>query len=260
MSIIYADTLFAVNFSMDFLSLYIAGKSLRSPIRPLRLAGAAALGAVFATLFAVFSGESAAQRLIWGLAFIACTAGMCALAYSGRIIRSAAVFIAVNLGLGGMISAMCGWLRMRGLMMTPSLEPFTLLVFAGIAGAVSLIYRRLSSVKRREVSASFTLDGTKRELRLLVDSGNLLCEPISRRPVIVVSPSAAGMGELTPDDIPPEIAPRLRAIPAESVTGKRVIYGFASEVIVEGRAVEAIIAPVDSDYGGLDGIIPEILA
>lgn len=259
MSVIYADTLFAVNFSMDFLSLYIAGKSLRSPIRPLKLAAAAALGGVFATLFAVFSDKGTLARIVWGLAFVGCTAGMCALAYSGRIIRSVAVFIAVNLGLGGMISAMCGWLRMRGLMLSQSLEPFTLLIFAGIAGAFSLVYRRLSTAKRREVCADFTLGGKKRELRLLVDSGNLLCEPISRRPVIVVSPKAAGIGELSPDSIPPGIASKLRAIPAEGVTGKRIIYGFASEVTVEGRSVEAVIAPVESDYGGLDGIIPEIL-
>ena len=57
MAVIYADTLFVVNFSMDFLALYITGKSLHTPIRPGRLALAAALGALFATMSAVFSGS-----------------------------------------------------------------------------------------------------------------------------------------------------------------------------------------------------------
>ena len=260
MAVIYADTLFVVNFSMDFLALYITGKSLHTPIRPGRLALAAALGALFATMSAVFSGSGRLHKLISGAAFVGCAFLMCLTSYSCRIAKSTAVFAAVNLGLGGMISAMCSWLRMSGLEASAqTLEPLTLILFGLIAGAASLIYGRFGRTKEREVDALIELPGGAKNLRLLSDSGNLLCEPISGKPVIVASPNALGINELTPENVPEELQKKLRAIPSASIAGKRLIYGFTVNLTIDRRAVEAIVAPVESDYGGFDGIIPENL-
>ncbi len=43
--IIYGDVLFIINFSMDFLALFVKEKMLRRRASPLGLAAAAALGA-----------------------------------------------------------------------------------------------------------------------------------------------------------------------------------------------------------------------
>ncbi len=243
---------------MDFLTLCITGKSLHAPLEPKRLGLAAALGAAFATLSVLITSDSPISFFLSSVAFAACTLGMCALAYKKSVFRSAAVFTAVNLGLGGMISVMCEWLRKSGFAMSSgsSLEAPTLLLFALIAGAVSLLYDRLRTVKKREVSAVIKLFGKSIKLRLLCDSGDLLCEPISKKPVVIVSPMVIGMSEL-PENMPEEL--RLCAIPTEAVTGKRLIYGFFSELEVEGRLVSAVIAPIDTDFGGFDGIIPESL-
>ena len=47
--VIYADVLFAVNFSMDFLSLYLTGKVFRARMRPVPLTLAAGIGALYGT-------------------------------------------------------------------------------------------------------------------------------------------------------------------------------------------------------------------
>ena len=43
---IFADVLFVINFSMDFLALFLTGKILSMPVRGKRLAAASALGSV----------------------------------------------------------------------------------------------------------------------------------------------------------------------------------------------------------------------
>ena len=259
MSVIYADTLFAVNFSMDFLALYITGKSLHTAIDPGKLTLSASIGAIFATITAVLPYEGRIAGIIGCLTFIGCAALMCFTAYRCRIAKSTAVFIAVNLGLGGMISAMCSWLRKSGFEASQTLEPLTLIVFGMIAGAASLLYGRLGRTKERETEVTIKLPDGDKKLYLLSDSGNLLYEPISGKPVVIARPSALGIDELTPENVPESLKMKLRAIPSESIAGKRLIYGFAAGLTIDRRVIEAVIAPVEADFGGYDGIIPEIL-
>lgn len=256
--VIYVDTLFLVNFSMDFLTLFITGKSLRAPIEPRRLALSAAIGAAYATVSVLLSTKRLLSSILSALSFAACAALMCTLAYKSRSLRSTAVFAAVNLGLGGLIGVLCRWLRELGVKGSEdSLELPTLILFALIAGGASLLYDRIRSLKKSEVTAELRLMEHRFELRLLSDSGDLLCEPISRKPVIVVSPEVIGLNELSPENVPDELRLRLRALPAETIAGKRLIYGFASELELDGRSISVVIAPVRSDFGGFDGLIPE---
>lgn len=259
MAVIYADTLFAVNFSMDFLALYITGKSLKTTIRPLRLAASAVFGSLFATVTAILPADDIFSKITLSVSFVLCVAVMCLYSYQCRIIRSAAVFTAVNLGLGGIIGAMCGLLRKNGFEADQNLEPLTLIIFGSIAAAISLAYGKFYSSKPHEVECKLLISNKLYKLELLSDSGNLLCEPISGKKVVLVNPSAIDMFELSPENVPPELLSRLRAIPSESIAGKRLIYGFSAVLDLEGKAVEAVIAPLKSDYNGLDGIIPESL-
>ncbi len=259
MVVIYADTLFVINFSMDFLALFVTGKTLGGRIHALRLALASALGALFATLAAIFASDLLIVRIVWDLAFAACAAAMCAISFDTRLLSSAIVFAAVNLGFGGIISALCAFLRERGVIAGGGVNsPGLLLVFGVIAGVCSLVYTKLRKSRRREAAA--VIDG--RQLHLLVDSGNLLCEPLSRRPVIFAKPESLGRAVIAdiaslPDGYDPT---RLRAGPTRSVTGARILYGYIpGSVEVEGRAVDALVVVQSGDYGGLDGIIPEIL-
>ena len=269
---IYADTLFIVNFSMDFLSLFITGKLTHSPIRPLRLSIAAAIGALYATLSAVFDSGDLLSRGLWSAAFVICALTMCKVAYNLGLKRLIPVFLAVNLSLGGLMSILFSAARRNGLTVENSdgASPLTFLIFALISGVVSLIYGRirLFGDRRREVESKVTLLGETAGAKLLCDSGNLLCDPISSKPVIILSPKIFG------DRLPPELqasdpdisalsgrlCTKLRLIPARGVTGSRLLVGVVpDEVLVDGNEVDAIIALADGSYDGCDGIIPEEL-
>ena len=269
---IYADTLFIVNFSMDFLSLFITGKLTHSSVRPIRLTISAVIGALYATLSVVFDSGDIYSRVMWFAAFIFCALTMCRISYSLGPKRLLPVFLAVNLGLGGLMSILFGAARRSGLVTDRSdgASPLMFLLFMLISGAVSLLYGRLRVFggKRREVSSRITLLGETAEARLLCDSGNLLCDPISSKPVIILAPRIFGerlpvelrAGETDVGALSGSLCAKLRLIPAQGVTGSRLLVGIVpDEVLVDGNEVDAIIALADGSYDGCDGIIPEEL-
>ena len=54
---VYADILFVINFSMDFLILYITGRLLHEKNIPRKLIFAAAAGGVYSVLVLIFGME-----------------------------------------------------------------------------------------------------------------------------------------------------------------------------------------------------------
>ncbi|MBQ8509888.1 MAG: sigma-E processing peptidase SpoIIGA [Clostridia bacterium] len=255
-TVIYADSLLALNFSMDFLALFLSGKVLRSKIRPGRLSLAAGLGALYSLLAVFLSETSMGGRITSTCAWAACTPAMAAIAYGGSlpvIAKTTLLFGGVSLALGGTMTALYSLLgRLGGVPSADAGSPLTFALIVLISGGVSLLWNRARRESVREVSVCISVGGETVTLRCLVDSGNLLIEPISGKPVIIVPPGRFGEPEPR----------RLRLIPATGVTGSRMLTGFLPDgVTLDGRAVDAVIA-VDreaEDFGGCEGIVPEIL-
>ena len=117
----------------------------------------------------------------------------------------------------------------------------------------------------------------------LLDSGNLLTDPLSGRRVIVVSFDAVRallprelvlmLGQSTPDPsaLPPSIARRIRLIPVHTLGEVRLLLGLLPDAITvcdgegarRGTRVDAIVA-IDTgkagSYGGCDAVMPTGLA
>ena len=80
---VYADLLFLVNFSMDFLCLYLSVKLLHLPRARWRMLLAAALGGVYSVVALLLSvGSWLALALDLGVCF-----GMCALCSAGKTLH-----------------------------------------------------------------------------------------------------------------------------------------------------------------------------
>ena len=109
-------------------------------------------------------------------------------------------------------------------------------------------------------------------LLCLVDSGNLLKEPISGDPVLIVASSVAPR---LPDDVvayllngsgepPSRIAHRVRIIPAKAVTGVGLLRAIRpDELFVNGEKRRAYISLRDAGkgaFGTYDGVIPSSIA
>lgn len=252
---------------MDYLALFLSGKALHAVIRPKRLAAAAGLGALYA-LAAVLLTNNVSSAVIGAAAGAVCAFGMTALAFGGTmtaVLRHTLTFGAFSVGLGGLMTALCGLYRFPdgAERSSGTLSPLAFAAAAAVSGAVSLGYGCFRSREGscQEAEVTVRLGGAERTLCCMIDSGNLLREPISGRPVIVTSKRAlAGM---LPEKFPENAGNvRLRAIPVHAVTGSALLYGFLPDLLlVNGEETDAVIAvrEGEGDFNGYDGIVPVVL-
>ena len=240
---------------MDFLALYVTARLTHAKVRAGRMAAAAAAGAVFALAAAVADSAAAGFFAAKLAAAAACAAGMCVVTFGS--VKQTPAFAAISMSLGGIMSALYAAIgRPPGTIpAAPEASPMLFAVVSAASAAISLAWGRSRRRTTRRETVRIEADGKSWELTALVDSGNLLREPISGRAVIV-----AAAGKLAIDER--AMAKRLRLIPAGGVTGERLLAGFLPDrVECGGREVDAVIAldPGAADYNGCDGILPEIL-
>ena len=260
-----------VNFSMDFLALYLTGKLLRLPVKGKRIAVAGVLGAGVATLGAIFSGN-AVSEIIWMICYAVTAVTMCLIAFRGALRYELPVFLAVNLGLGGLMSFLCGMVASSGLRLDGGSDTFPVFVlFALISAGVCAVYGRLRprGTSRKEADVVIELDGKICSMRMLVDSGNLLCEPLGGHPVLLAKPEALenlfGDKKIEFDAgnisaLGTDLARRVRFVPAKGVGGEKLLVGFIPDrLTVDGIGRDGVVAAEKNDYGGCDGIVPSVL-
>jgi hypothetical protein len=149
-------------------------------------------------------------------------------------------------------------------------------VFALLSALITWLLGKIFRRKRaqRVCLVRMCFDGKEREFPALIDSGNLLEEPVSGTPVICLKEKAArqlpkhllsamknGVASLSLSD-----AGKLRVIPSKTVSGDGILLAAVPEKISlrSGRGWEtrrALVA-VDftgGDFGGFEALVPETL-
>lgn len=286
---VYGDVLFVINFSMDFVALYITAKILHIKARTLTLSLAAALGAVYSVASLFFKGAFPLALAI----DIAVSALMCLVGYrklTGKSFFLAwFLFFAVSALLGGSITAIYSLINSalgkRANVGHPSeaysgLPADVFVIIALFSVALTYVGGRLLSRTAQVKSIEVTVTHGERSVTFaaLLDSGNLLREPISGRPVILANVESVApvlpyevlslmrrgaydkLGILSAASLR-----RTRLIPAKGIGEEKILIGFIPEKITvkrSGRAgarcVDAVIA-VDTramcDFGGFEAVI-----
>lgn len=215
--IIYADIVFLMNFCMDFLALFAAGKILGLKLSLPRLILSSAFGAVYAisTFFfdisyisdISFAGKLISLEIILN---VGVSVAMCFIAFNiGSIIKFTKIFVifySACFMLGGGIEALY---YLSGLMKTSDISDMSdmsnasdmsgisgsnappvqvILILAGICVFIVIIagslFKRKTSIKETEIIIGFM--GKETKVSAIIDTGNLLYEPISSLPVIIV--------------------------------------------------------------------------
>ena len=259
--IIYADVLFAINFAMDFLCLFIAGRINRRAGKTWRMLAAAAVGALYAFLPYLLADIPALAMLPIHLA----AAALITLLAFGRgygakkFWLTAAAFIISAALIGGLMNAVYS---ATGADISGGRLRFVIIGIISAAAAIiyGLLYR--TNIKTRSCEIRIYANGEKIPARLLVDTGNLVSEPFSALPVIVLSYSVLP----PPLDMPEsDIFPLpLRLIPYKTGGGESCLYGFLPDRIDlvtplgAKRKVDAYIG-IDVNtkaYSGYDGLMP----
>lgn len=286
---VYIDLLFLINFSMDYLCLYVCAKVLHKKQRLLRMIIAAALGGIYSviSLFLVFS---APVNLISDALFCLVISAV-AFAEKGRRISSTLIcgflFVGISMMTGGAMTAIFNLLNRLDLPLDAidgdGISTYLFAIIAAIAGIISLrsgeLISRKSSIKECELTV--TLSGRSVTVNALSDSGNLVRDPLSGRSVVLIDRSSLEkIADLSVFDdfllgkLPPEasLIKRLRIIPIKTAGGRSSLCAAIPERLTAKLTtkknktaeieLDALIAP--SDIGksaeGCQAIIPsEIL-
>jgi len=147
-------------------------------------------------------------------------------------------------------------------------------VVAGITGAAAIAGGRLSKRSRtaRECSLTVRESGTVHTLTGILDSGNLLVDPIGGRPVIVVAkevllpllpeglrPVFAAGDPSALVELPPEMARRVRLIPSHSVGGDAMLLAFLPEAIAVNGVEQNALLAISPTPLTCDAIVPAVL-
>ena len=267
MDTVWGDLLFFVNFCMDFQCLFLTAKLLHRPFPVWRSALFSALGALYAVaaLFITAPG---------GLAFFADCAVcflMCVGTFTEKKCNTVSVFLpflvyfGVSFAVGGAMSGIGALLSRLDLPIAPSGQQvsgplFFLLAAAG--GLCTFLWGRTSRRRAGQLRARLRVSIGKEVLSLsvMVDTANLLTDPISGRPVVLVAKGAldallslplAGAvrkGAGAVGNLPHEDARRVRLLAAQSATGQGLLVAIAPDWarLDLGRGevgVEILLAP-----------------
>ena len=284
--VIYADTLLLVNFSMDFLALYISAKLQNGVVRPIKMTFAAIIGAVWALVSVLLESYVSGffGQIFMLLANFICAVVIVAvsLGVATPRLRQTVTFITVNIGLGGVMTAIYSFVGKftnrygeASSVTGDSVSVAVFIVAAIVAGATSIVYARFKKHYecRKVVEVTISAFGKTFDINALCDSGNLLCEPFSGKPVVVLA--AKRMVDKLPQELlnlacdtvdltvlGGDLAGKVRLIPTSTVTGGGMMLCFTPDSIsVEGGSVDAVAAidAYSEDYEGCDCIIGQTL-
>ncbi len=259
--ILYADVLFAINFSMDFLALFICSMIMHARTSKKRIIISSAIGGMFGLLDIILPINHILGVIISLLVgFI-----MCAIAYieknKKRLVVLYIMFWAVSAGLGGLMSLTYTLFNKLFSEIIVKYSPGNaynsarFLIILSITAIVSIIFSRIFSSKKDVKSAEIEikLDNNKFKIVALCDSGNMLTDPILAKPVILVSEKSK-IGDVIKkkDDY------KKRIIPYKDVSGGGILKGvIPDEVKVQNKTVDAIIAPINNkNFAGYEALVP----
>lgn len=264
--VLYADILFFINFSMDFITLYLTSRLTSGPPTGIRCAVAAVLGGIYGTAATAAGLDGSTGVLFTGAVSVAMVALAFGFGSFALLLRRAAVFWGLAALLGGVMTAICSLGGDFGVSGKPA--GIAALLFAGSTVCLLLVKLLQRFSKRKSVRIKVEFEGKFTEFSALCDSGNLVRDPLSSRPVILADKSVfrQSLPELygSADGIPEMLAKRLRMIPVKGIGTAELLTGFVPDsvsIVTERgeRICDAVIAVTDSGgefFGGYPANLP----
>ena len=277
MQTIYIDIYFLINFTVDLLSIYYSCmlSKLRCGIR--RMIIAAAVGGSYAVLFILLFENSV---WMYPISFLILTVIVLIVAFRVsfyRKLKYAISYLLFQLLVGGIVYYGYCWLSERITKETANslgannkkLLILALLVLLAF-GLIRLICAFFLNAKS-EISATVEISfGEKTEtVEALVDSGNLVKDPLDKSPVMFITFKKARSLIALPqnldeyDKLTMDLKKKIRVIPITGGGRIRLFYGFKPDGIyyIKGKKREELkltlaIDTETEEYGGYFALIP----
>lgn len=252
---VYADLLFFLNAGMDALCFCLTAGILHRKMSRWRLALGATLGGVYAVAVLFIDLSPLPHAQVWAVCMdaLACL-GLSAIVYGrrGESIRrvavAAAIYTVVSMVMGGVMTALYHLLNRLDLPFLTeggeesSVSAILFALLAGVGGLITARSGRLFRRKQATVTMDVTVEFGERRVTVdgMVDSGNLLRDPIGGKPVLVVDSAAiapllspamatavASGGVRVSADLSAEEQRRIRLIPTGTATGRGLLLALA---------------------------------
>lgn len=233
MTTIYVDVLFTLNTLVNFLLLSLTARLSGTVFTYGKLIFGAALGGLFSILLFF-----APTGVVYGVVYkVLLCCGVVSGAFGRRnlrdFVRLAVIFCLVTFALGGVVFVLSTMGLGSGHMSNGVIYydiSYITLILGGLAtyGILSVIMGRGGLCKSAELcQIKLRLNGREIVFSAMYDSGNCLFEPITKKPVILASPSVF-LGIL-PTDITQAEGLRIYAVPYKTVADSGMIYAFAPD-------------------------------
>ncbi len=279
---VWGDLYFLINAGMDLICLMITAALLHRKIKRWRAILASLLGGLYALLALLLGGGG-----IWGL-FADCGTALLLAAITfwernmraWRLLQAAGVELLTSMLLGGVMTGLYSLLsRLELPLESLEGEGLSVWVFLLLSAVAALVAGRggriFASRAAREVEVEAVLFGKRLTLHAMVDSGNLLRDPVSGRGVIVADRSlllaalppdlSAALAESDParwiEDS--RRATRIRLIPTRTATGDALLPAILPDSLILREKREALpsdylIAPgaLGESANGFDAVLP----
>lgn len=275
MQVFYVDVYFLLNFTVDIIALYISLGFLHIKSALFRITAISAIGSVFAVADTLIDLPIVSAILLIALVLIVYFyAGVGA--SRGRRAKLIIVFMGIMMLIGGIVSYLYGVMDryfgnqeeyIGGGENRYALQ-ISLIILLAI-GVLRLFIVTFSTEKSKEsVRLRITFENKSCECDALVDSGNLVKDPMNLNPVIFIKPSVAK--KIIPEEIlelshldslGAGITKRIRLIPVTMSGETHVMTGIIPdriEFVGSSGTVEATIG-LDREggtYGGYEALLP----
>ncbi len=280
---VYLDLYVLVNFSMDLLCLMITAALLHRRMPRWRPFLAAALGGIYAAI-ALLLGLRGGVGFVLdaAVALLICLIGFYAKGTRPlSVLKWTVVYVLISMMVGGVMTGLYACLNRLHLPLeslgSDDISVWTFALLSAVAGVATWRGGRLLGIssKTKLVSVRAVLFGKTVTLRAMVDTGNLLRDPVSGRSVIVADTARLE------DALPPpllrayqtgefgewlssyENAKCIRAIPTQTASGNSLLFAIIPEALSvdEGKGeyrADYLIAPTSlgDTRGRFDAVIP----
>lgn len=273
MDILYIDIYFLINLTVDMLSLYFASIVSKAPTNKIRLFSVSAILSIIASVSVLFEKNPVAAMLFFLLSSVISFAFSISRTSFVRRVRFFAFFMITLMLFGGIVNLVFGILSnyipdevydtvdRRFLVLS-----LTILLCIAIIKMVCALFASENNTKM--IRVKLELMGRKIFVDSLVDSGNLLKDPIDLTPVMLLKSKCAE--ELLPDGVPSVdsavtsyLGKYIRLIPIKRNGKCEIEVGIRTEsasVFEKGRETEIkltfIIDKEGGSFGGYQGLIP----
>ena len=286
---VYADLLFLINFSMDYLCLYICARILRRKMNLLKMILAAAIGGIYSIISLIINLNG---LFSFTLDVFVCII-MCFIVFAEKNRRTSStlacsfLYVGISMMTGGTMTAIFNLLNRLDLPIDAigedGISPYLFLILAIISGIITLCGGNFLSRKSTISTCTLTIRIKQNEaiFKALCDNGNLARDPLGGKHIIIVDRKILAQiadisffDELASGKTPKTIPYRnTRIIPIKTAVGISPLVAISPDKLtVEAydsrkkqiltRDLDALVAPSDiGDIGdGCNAIIPtEIL-